>query len=72
MTGKLPYADKSNLAMICEVIVKKNLPPRPDFSHYLASQVTQDKLWNLLVRCWAYAPMDRITVMETKEEVSRD
>jgi hypothetical protein len=70
MTGELPYANKTDLAIVFEVTIKKRLPPLPDFSKFLGCQGAKNKLWSLLVRCWAYVPGDRPTAIEVKETVS--
>jgi hypothetical protein len=70
MTGKPPFGDKTNYAVIFEVMIKKRHPSRPDFSDSLGCEAAANTLWDLLTRCWTYAPGDRPTATQVKEAVS--
>lgn len=72
MTGQPPYADiRFGPAVIFEVAVNKSPPVRSDdFGQYFASKEAEDKLWDLLTRCWAHEPRDRPTAMKVREVVS--
>ncbi|KAG8712646.1 hypothetical protein FRC09_019620 [Ceratobasidium sp. 395] len=58
VTGNVPHASKNDLAISFAVVVKKELPPRPE--DYIPSNSPQgDTLWSLLVECWAYDSNNR-------------
>lgn len=70
MTGRPPYANKTDHAIVFQVTIKKCPPDRPDFSQTLPNKGAEDKLWELLVKCWTHAPGDRPTAMKVKDTVS--
>ncbi|KAH7334695.1 kinase-like protein [Rhizoctonia solani] len=66
LAGELPYARMSDVAVLVNVI-KESLPPRPTVGTIHRDRCTEDKLWELLLRCWNYNPELRPTAMEVKE-----
>ncbi|KAH7334683.1 hypothetical protein B0J17DRAFT_671148 [Rhizoctonia solani] len=72
MSGKIPYADKSNFQVWDEVNIRKSLPTRPDFHKCpgVQSESAGKKLWDLLVQCWSHNPDDQPTVAGVKDVVS--
>ncbi|CUA74183.1 hypothetical protein RSOLAG22IIIB_11019 [Rhizoctonia solani] len=66
LTGKLPYAEDSNMRVLANVF-RGVLPPRPAFDDTLWGQHTKDKLWGLLMRCWEHNPNLRPRATEVKQ-----
>ncbi|KAF8608177.1 kinase-like protein [Ceratobasidium sp. AG-I] len=60
-TGQLPYAEMSERAVVCTVVVRKELPPRPHLFWLPADKESADKIWKLLIQCWARDPDTRPT-----------
>ncbi|KAF8608176.1 hypothetical protein BDV93DRAFT_504675 [Ceratobasidium sp. AG-I] len=70
VTGRLPYTDRNERGVVLAVL-RKELPPRPDFKLLLGDAELGDHLWLLLMRCWAYEPGERPTALEIKDEDSK-
>ncbi|KAG8754206.1 hypothetical protein FRC11_006784 [Ceratobasidium sp. 423] len=64
MTGKQPFPNKRDHAIMMEVTLKKGRPCRSEFTSFAGSKRMEDRLWDLLERCWAHAPEDRPTAAE--------
>ncbi|CAE6507912.1 unnamed protein product [Rhizoctonia solani] len=60
LTGKRPFPNKRDHAIVAEVLIHKNRPPLSDFPIFAG----RDRLWGLLERCWAHTPEDRPTATE--------
>ncbi|CAE6437670.1 unnamed protein product [Rhizoctonia solani] len=50
-----------------EVTLKKGRPCRSDYIAFAVSNRVNDRLWDLLERCWAHAPKDRLTAAEVSQ-----
>ncbi|CAE6538231.1 unnamed protein product [Rhizoctonia solani] len=68
MTGKLPYAGKSDPAAVTSVFLHIH-PPRPSFQDVVNNQEVGDKLWDLLLRCWSHDPKLRPTAKGVKNSL---
>ncbi|KAF8599205.1 kinase-like protein [Ceratobasidium sp. AG-I] len=51
ITGKLPYAEKSDLGVYGALLVTREIPLRPEDS-IPSNSKDGDKLWSLLTSCW--------------------
>lgn len=51
LTGRVPYEEVSERRVLVSVLIKKQVPPRPDR--------ISDGLWELLNSCWARVPSER-------------
>ncbi|KAF8601989.1 kinase-like protein [Ceratobasidium sp. AG-I] len=58
MTGNVPYSYKTDHGISFAVVIKKELPRRPEDRIPINSQ-HGDALWSLLTSCWAYEPGER-------------
>ncbi|KAF8595451.1 kinase-like protein [Ceratobasidium sp. AG-I] len=58
MTGNVPYSYKTDHGISFAVVIKKELPRRPEDCIPTTSQ-HGDALWSLLTSCWAYEPEER-------------
>jgi hypothetical protein len=67
MTGKLPYYGKSDVFVILLVVQKRAPPERPE--GIPDGCETTDKLWELLLRCWSFNPIERPYATEVAETV---
>ncbi|KAG8732056.1 hypothetical protein FRC11_000869 [Ceratobasidium sp. 423] len=47
LTGQLPFADQPDFTIPIEVVMKRNIPTRPNFNGILTSQTAKDKLWKV-------------------------
>ncbi|KAG9120293.1 Ankyrin repeat and protein kinase domain-containing protein 1 [Ceratobasidium sp. 392] len=66
LTGKVPYHDMNDPAVIRSVMINKKIPERPE-SQIPTRNTHSDRLWGLLVDCWSFAPEKRPTAaMATK------
>ncbi|GAB1520665.1 hypothetical protein RhiTH_003750 [Rhizoctonia solani] len=66
MTGQLPFADKSEVLVIVEVLSARRQPLQPNFGHVLQKDEAKSKMWELLKRCFAYEPGDRPKATQVK------
>ncbi|CAE6399719.1 unnamed protein product, partial [Rhizoctonia solani] len=57
ISGKIPYHGKQDVTVVLLVTVKKQAPERPECIKVGCR--TDDKLWELLLRCWNYEPRNR-------------
>ncbi|CAE6440841.1 unnamed protein product [Rhizoctonia solani] len=71
MTGELPFAGQPDFTIPIEVVMKRNIPNRPNFSGTLTSQTAKDKLWYVLTRCWSYAPENRPRARKVKKALAK-
>ncbi|KDN33254.1 hypothetical protein RSAG8_13653, partial [Rhizoctonia solani AG-8 WAC10335] len=67
MTGKQPFYNKRDHAIMMAVTLKKVRPTRSEYSTFAGSKWANDRLWDLLERCWAHAPKYRPTAAELVE-----
>jgi hypothetical protein len=71
LTGKIPYAGRSEIAVLAAVLCRElhELPREfiPDDGDPGAAT-----LWLLLLRCWQHNPDSRPKAVEVKTEVSHD
>ncbi|KAJ1303910.1 hypothetical protein OPQ81_008321 [Rhizoctonia solani] len=59
ITGDVPYRElEREQAVIAAILLKKVIPARPT-SYIPHNSPHGDLLWDLLTRCWVYAPADR-------------
>lgn len=70
MTGKPPFEHVKKEHVVYVVISRGDLPRRPDDSIPEASP-HGDRLWRLLLSCWAYIPEHRPGIAEVELKVSR-
>ncbi|CAE6452515.1 unnamed protein product [Rhizoctonia solani] len=71
-TSQAPFPGRNNNALIIHIVVKKNIPDRPQ-SVIPSDSVDGDKLWAILTRCWSYEPEARPTaetVWNEMEEIT--
>ncbi|KAG9078980.1 hypothetical protein FRC06_008018, partial [Ceratobasidium sp. 370] len=59
VTGRAPFADKSAIAIVYTVTIKREIPGRPNLSSLFHNKTLEDELWRLLTTCWAYKPNNR-------------
>ncbi|CAE6389035.1 unnamed protein product [Rhizoctonia solani] len=57
ISGRIPYHGKQDVAIMLLVTVKKETPERPGCIPN--GNVNGDRLWELLLSCWAYEPGER-------------
>ncbi|KAG9087555.1 ATP binding [Ceratobasidium sp. UAMH 11750] len=72
VTGKIPYVEKTDVAVISAVLARKELPMKPKDAMLLKNE-RGDILWALLVSCWSHEPNDRpnaTKVASTMREIS--
>ncbi|QRV98042.1 receptor tyrosine-protein kinase erbB-4 [Ceratobasidium sp. AG-Ba] len=67
LTGEVPFADKSSLATVFPVVMGKT-PDRKKL--LLDNSALSDRLWGLLMRCWAYEPEVRPSAAELNRELT--
>ncbi|KAJ1299995.1 hypothetical protein OPQ81_011829 [Rhizoctonia solani] len=60
-TSEIPFADKPEISILTHIVVKKNIPMRPE-KIIPKSSVYGDRLWDILTKCWAYDPEQRPSV----------
>jgi hypothetical protein len=70
MTGELPYATKAEPTLFHEVLVKKNLPSRPDYFFQGPDSNLGDALWLVLTQCWNHNATSRPTAAQVRIHVS--
>ncbi|KAF8606250.1 kinase-like protein [Ceratobasidium sp. AG-I] len=63
ITGKVPFAGKTDHAVMVAVTRRNETPQRPD-GFIPAESTNGDALWALLERCWAFRPQERPRVSE--------
>ncbi|CAE6399768.1 unnamed protein product [Rhizoctonia solani] len=63
--GRLPYEELGPNAIWDSVVMKKESPPRPETLP--KGHEHNDKLWELLVRCWSFEPAARPSATEIVE-----
>ncbi|KAG8717982.1 hypothetical protein FRC09_013340 [Ceratobasidium sp. 395] len=68
LTGKVPYHDVDEPAVIMQVMISKRIPRRPE-DQLPTGTVYGDRLWKLLVKCWSYVPEERPTAVTTTKIV---
>ncbi|KAJ1304197.1 hypothetical protein OPQ81_008597 [Rhizoctonia solani] len=56
--SEIPFADKAEISIFMHVVIKKNIPIRPE-KIIPKSSVYGDTLWDILTKCWAYDPEQR-------------
>ncbi|KAF8603656.1 kinase-like protein [Ceratobasidium sp. AG-I] len=66
LTGHVPHKDRADLVVIHTVLVKRQLPTRPDECIPSRSRKGND-LWAMLGRCWSYEPNARSKIDEVRE-----
>ncbi|QRV84708.1 Vegetative incompatibility protein HET-E-1 [Ceratobasidium sp. AG-Ba] len=74
ITGKVPFFDKGDTAVMCIVLFEKSHPTRPDKSISKNSE-NGERLWTLLERCWLFEPEQRPRAEEVKavmEKMTQD
>ncbi|KAG9084355.1 hypothetical protein FRC06_004113, partial [Ceratobasidium sp. 370] len=59
VTGRAPFADKSAIAIVYTVTIKRKIPGRQNLSSLFHNKTLEDELWRLLTSCWAYKPNNR-------------
>ncbi|KAG8767322.1 hypothetical protein FRC12_006315 [Ceratobasidium sp. 428] len=69
MTGELPYADKSDLAVV--YAISKGQPPRRRETCVLSTSEIGTALWSLLERCWTFDPTSRPSAAEVKDTINQ-
>ncbi|QRW12627.1 kinase domain protein [Ceratobasidium sp. AG-Ba] len=65
LTGEVPFADKSSLATVFPVVMGKT-PDRKKL--LLDNSALSDRLWGLLMQCWAYQPEVRPSAAKLNRE----
>ncbi|CUA74298.1 hypothetical protein RSOLAG22IIIB_11117 [Rhizoctonia solani] len=65
MTEKIPYHGKADATVMFLVVLQKEPPARPE--NMPLGRNDTDKLWKLLLRCWAYDPVLRPTAVEVTD-----
>ncbi|KAF8603654.1 kinase-like protein [Ceratobasidium sp. AG-I] len=66
LTGHVPHKDRADLVVIHTVLVKRQLPTRPN--EYIPSQSRKgNDLWAMLERCWSYEPSARPEIYEVRD-----
>lgn len=63
MTGKYPFPEKGDLALLHAIAIKKAHPNRPEAEIPTESH-QGSTLWSLLTRCWDYEANDRPSAAE--------
>ncbi|KAG9093241.1 hypothetical protein FRC06_011592 [Ceratobasidium sp. 370] len=60
LTGKVPYHNMDDRALLCAILFENNTrsPERPE-GEIPTGNARGDRLWELLVQCWLYAPEKR-------------
>lgn len=61
LTGKVPYHWANERQVLKLVLVKKELPPRPDG--------IPDAVWELLNFCWAQVPSGRPSIKQVEDRL---
>ncbi|KAG9122209.1 hypothetical protein FRC07_001516 [Ceratobasidium sp. 392] len=69
LTGKLPYHNMNDPAVIRSVMIDKKIPERP-VSQIPTGNTHSDRLWKLLVDCWRSVPEERPTAATATKTVS--
>lgn len=69
MTGMPPYHGKPERAIMYTVAVKRELPERPE-ERIPTNSKDGNKLWDLLVTCWAFEPEERPSASVVAENAS--
>ncbi|CAE6418237.1 unnamed protein product [Rhizoctonia solani] len=69
MTGELPYAGMSDRVAVASIFRQVH-PPRLTLNGIVGCQCSEDRLWNLLLRCWDNDPKLRPTATEVKRTLS--
>ncbi|KAB5592309.1 Tyrosine kinase catalytic domain containing protein [Ceratobasidium theobromae] len=67
VTGSVPYNGINDTAVVRRIITKVH-PPRPE-QHIPSGHEHADRLWSLLIGCWAYIPQDRPTAAGTRDKM---
>lgn len=71
MTGMPPYHDKLERSIIYTVVVRRELPGRPE-EYIPTNSEDGNKLWGLLVTCWSFEPEERPSAAVVAQTVSSD
>jgi hypothetical protein len=69
LTGDVPRKERSDLAVIHAVLVRKEYPTRP-LEHIPQQSRKGDQLWDMLERCWSFEPARRPKMPEVRDSVS--
>lgn len=67
LTGDKPFSTFRNETSIIMEVQNGQRPPRPDQT--LVHRGLDDKLWEIVVRCWAQNPEDRPTASQIVREL---
>ncbi|CAE6344895.1 unnamed protein product [Rhizoctonia solani] len=71
ITGDVPYKElEREQAVMAAILFKKAVPTRPT-AHIPHDSAHGDILWDLLTRCWAYEPNDRLHAEEVQGLMSQ-
>ncbi|KAG9086677.1 hypothetical protein FS749_003456 [Ceratobasidium sp. UAMH 11750] len=73
-TGKVPYCNMNDCTVIRTVMINKKMPERP-MDRIPLGNMRGNRLWDLLMRCWLYAPEKRPTaavVAQAMKAISRE
>lgn len=73
-TSKVPFATKTDPAVLAAVAIKRETPPRPRII-IPESSISGNILWALLMSCWAYNPKRRpnaSTVWDTMKTLTAE
>ncbi|CAE6511955.1 unnamed protein product [Rhizoctonia solani] len=66
LTGQLPYAGEPDFPALAKIF-RGVPPPRSHLDGILRNQYAEDKLWDLLLRCWTHEPNLRPTMTQVKQ-----
>lgn len=67
-TGNVPYPELKDPAVCTAILVKKQIPSRPEV-HIPTKSKRDDMLWLLLEQCWAFEPEHRPNAEQVRDEM---
>ncbi|KAG8695740.1 GTP-binding protein Rho1 [Ceratobasidium sp. 394] len=68
VTGDVPYADKTDLAIPVEVLVHRRPPTRND--EQIKARCDKDQLWRLMTDCWNRTSLSRPQAIEVEKRLN--
>lgn len=68
MTGDLPFKHIKKSSNIPKALMKGDRPQRPT-DQAVIDRGLDDRLWDLMTRCWAQDPKDRPDILQVSGEL---
>ncbi len=71
MTGERPFKHIESAHSVLDKMKKGGRPKRPKKDSFAVKNGLDDRLWNLITRCWAQDSKDRPDIFQVSEELDK-